>query len=203
MWEARKRLHAQGRILMGNGLGPERVMLGFACDVMGREGAPASMLGEDFYAMRVAAGVKPFCLLNATHRTSPRLWNAALYMGYLVGCNDPKGLADEARYLPLIIKCNEAGWEPVTHARATPGAVGVERWGGQRAGAPLLFTVMNRSSEPVDATLTIDIRALGRSAGEKVAALLGQLPITSTRDAERLTLRFRLGPEQANVLEVR
>jgi hypothetical protein len=62
---------------------------------------------------------------------------------------------------------------------------------------------MNRSSEPVDATLTIEIGALGRSAGEKAAALLGQLPITSTHDAERLTLRFRLGPEQANVLEVR
>lgn len=203
MWEARRRLHAQGKILMGNGLGAERVMLGFACDVMGREGAPTSMLSEDFYAMRVAAGVKPYCLLNATHRTSPRMWNAALYMGYLVGCNDPKALADEARYLPLIITCNEAGWEPVTQARATPAAVGVERWGGQRPGAPLVFTVMNRSAEPVDATVTINLGALGKNAKMRAVALLDRRPVESNPDGRTLVLRLRLGAEEANAFELK
>lgn len=200
MWEAGKRLHAQNKILMANGVGATRVMLGFACDVMGREGAPASLVAEEFYATRVAAGVKPYCLLNATHRTSPRLWNAALYMGYLMGCNDPKGLADEARYLPLIIKCNEAGWEPITHAHATPRAVGLERWGGQGRDAPLFFTVMNRSTEPVDAVVTIDLAALPRSTGMKAAALLDSLALQPEQNARLLTLRFRLEAEQANVI---
>jgi hypothetical protein len=124
-------------------------------------------------------------------------------MGYLVGCNDPKGLADEARYLPLIIKCNEAGWEPVTHARATPETVGVERWGGQRAGAPLLFTVMNRSSEPVDATLTIDLPALKLGNPTPAKALLDALAITSEKHGRQLVLQFHLAAEQANVIEVR
>ena len=62
-------------------------MLGFACDVMGGEGAPSYSAGEGFYALRVAAGLKPYCLLNAAHRVSPRLWNSCLYMGYLMGCN--------------------------------------------------------------------------------------------------------------------
>jgi hypothetical protein len=203
MWEAGRRLHAQKKILMANGVGATRVMLGFACDVMGREGAPASLLGEEFYATRVAAGVKPYCLLNATHRTSPRLWNAALYMGYLVGCNDPKGLADEARYLPLIIRCNEAGWEPITHARATPRAVGIERWGGQRKEAPLLFTVMNRATEPVEAVVTVDLAALPRRAGTEAIALLDSLAIKCEQTAQQLTLRFRLEAEQANVIALR
>src|SRR5206468_6633435 len=104
LWEASKRLHAQGKILMANGLSPERVLLGFACDVMGREGAPSYETGEGFYAMRVMAGPKPYCLLNATHRVSARLWSSCLYQGYLMGCNAEPGLADEASYLPLIIR---------------------------------------------------------------------------------------------------
>jgi hypothetical protein len=202
MWEAGRRLHAQGKILMANGIGPTRVLLGFASDVMGREGAAASTTIEDFYAPRVAAGVKPYCLLNATHRVSPRIWNAALYMGYLMGCNDPKGLADEARYLPLMIKCNEAGWEPVTHASASPAVVGVERWGGRTPGGALLFTVMNRSTEPVDVGLTISLSALKEKRVLRAHALLNAVAIRSKVDSGQLLLRFRLGPEEAEVIEL-
>ncbi len=202
MWEAGTRLHAQKKILMANGVGPDRVMLGFACDVMGREGAPGSTLSEEFYTVRVAAGSKPYCLLNATHRSSPRLWAMSLYMGYLMGCNDPKALDDEARYLPLVIKCNEAGWEPITHARVAPAEIGVERWGGQGGGSPLLFTVMNRSSEPRDAVLTIDLAALQCGTDARAKALLDKLPIAREVNAQRLVLRFRLGAEEANVIEI-
>lgn len=203
MWEAGQRLHARGKILMANGIGPERVMLGFACDVLGRDGAPASVLSEDFYALRVAAGVKPYCLLNATHRTSPRLWNAALYLGFLVGCNDPKGLADEARYLPLIIQCNEAGWEPITHARASPVVVGVERWGGQAADAPLYFTVMNRSTEPVDSALTIDLAALKQRPDVRAEPRLGKSLVASEPAPGQLTLRLHLAAEQTEVIAIK
>jgi hypothetical protein len=47
MWEARTRLHAQDKILMANGVHPERVMLGFACDVLGREGAEWRLLAGE------------------------------------------------------------------------------------------------------------------------------------------------------------
>ncbi|MDO8543911.1 MAG: hypothetical protein Q7S40_25995 [Opitutaceae bacterium] len=203
MWEARRRLHAQGKILMANGVHPERVMLGFACDVMGREGSPAYTVGEEFYALRVAAGVKPYCLLNASHHVSPRLWNSCLYLGYLMGCNDPKGLPDEARYLPLIIKCNEAGWEAVTHARSAPAVVGVERWGGQGKEAPLFFTVMNRSTAPVEAEIAIDLAALRRTGAVRATALLGDLAIKTETTSRQLLVRLKLGAEEANVIQVR
>ncbi len=202
LWEAARRLHARGKILMANGVGADRVMLGFACDVMGREGAPAYDSGEGFYAARVAAGVKPYCLLNATHRTSARLWNSCLYLGYLMGCNSPAGLADEAKYLPLIIRCNEAGWQPVTQARARPAEVGVERWGGEKAGAPLLFTVMNRSTGSVNAEVVIDGNVMQRRRPVRAATLVAKRPFEMTEAGGRLVLKFRLGPEEAEVLEI-
>ena len=201
MWEARRRLHAQGKILMANGLSPERVMLGFACDVMGREGAPSYESGEGFYAMRVAAGSKPYCLLNATHHVSPRLWASSLYMGYLMGCNSEPGLADEAKYLPIVIKCNEAGWQPVTHARATPAVVGVERWGGETADGALLFTVMNRAAKPVTAELVIDRVPLRRSPPVRVVDLLNRKAADIRPAGDQLVVTLQLGPEEASALE--
>jgi hypothetical protein len=153
--------------------------------------------------MRVMAGPKPYCLLNATHRVSPRLWNSCLFEGYLMGCNAPNGLTDEAKYLPLIIRCNEAGWQPLTHARVTPGVVGIERWGGERADSPLLFTLMNRSREPVAAEISIDRAALRRPELAHVVALLdGSKPETNA-SAALLVVKLRLAAEEAAVLEIR
>jgi hypothetical protein len=203
MWEARERLHARGKILMANGLSQERVMPGFACDVMGREGVPPYEVGEGFYAMRVAAGMKPYCLLNAKHHVSPRLWASCLYMGYLMGCNSETGLADEAKYLPIVIQCNEAGWQPVTRARATPAVVGVERWGGESAKAPLFLTVMNRSLQPVMAELTLDRDGLGRARRTRAIDLVARTALETKTVGDRLVLTFKLGPEQATAIELR
>ena len=201
--ELGKRLHAQGKFFLANGVHLNRVMLGFACNVMGGEGAPSYSAGEGFYTLRVAAGLKPYCLLNATHKVSPRLWNSCLFMGYLMGCNSEKGLADEAEYLPLIIRINEAGWQPVTHARAPgPRFVGVERWGGQEPNAPLFLTVMNRSAEPAGAEVTVDLAALDRAGATRATSLLSEIPVTAERKGQQLVLRLKLAAEQATVIQI-
>ena len=164
---------------------------------------PSIDSGEGFYAMRVMAGPKPYCLLNAMHRVSARLWNACLYQGYLMGCNSSAGLADEAKYLPLIIKCNEAGWQPVTHARATPLAVGIERWGGEQADAPLYFSVLNRSREPVSAEISIDRAALRRPELAHAIALVENATLETKASRAALVVKLELDPEQASVFEVR
>jgi hypothetical protein len=204
LWELGKRLHAQGKIFIANGVHPDRVMLGFACDVMGEEGRRMYDAGEGFYALRVAAGLKPYCLLNAEHRVSPKLWNSCLYLGYLMGCNAEKGLADEAKYLPVIIRLNEAGWQPVTHARASFPAVGVERWGGQDPKAPIFFTVMNRSAEPAgsEVEVAVDLASLRLPADARATSLLPEIPITAERKGQQLVLRFELAPEQATAIQL-
>lgn len=202
LWELGRRLHAQGKIVLANGVHPDRVMLGFACDVMGGEGKPNYLAGEGFHALRVAAGSKPYCLLNAAHGVSPRLWNSCLYMGYLMGCNAEKGLADETKYLPVIIKLNEAGWQPVTYARATPAVVGIERWGGQEPNSALFFTVMNRSLEPVQAEVTVDLPALHCASGATAKAMPSEIPVAAERKGKQLVLRFSLASEQATALQI-
>jgi hypothetical protein len=202
LWELGARLHAQGKIFFANGVHADRVMLGFACDAMGGEGTPVYTGGEAFYALRVAAGMKPYCLLNASHKSTPRLWNSCLYMGYLVGCNAENGWKDEQKYLPLITKLNQAGWHPITHARATSPAVGVERWGGQDAHAPLFFTVMNRSEKAVETELTVDLHSLRRATNQTVLGFPEGVKLDEGLRNGALLLHLKLAAEQAAALSV-
>jgi hypothetical protein len=203
IWELTHRLHAQDKIVLANGVHPDRMLLGFACDVMGAEGGRTYDSGEGFYALRVTAGPKPYCVLNAAHKVTPRLWNSCLYLGFLMGCNDPKGLADEEKFLPAIIACNEAGWAPVTRARATPSAVGVERWGGDQTGGRLFFTVMNRSTEPIVARVALDLAALHVPAAAEVVSIVEPLKLEIRRGERELIVHVPLQAEQAVALEVR
>jgi hypothetical protein len=196
IWELGRRLHAQGKIFIANGVHPDRAMLGFACDVMGSEGTAVYDAGENFYVSRVAAGIKPYCYLNASHRVSPKLWNSVLYMGYLMGANSPKGLADEKKYLPTIIKLNEAGWQPVTYARAKPNAVGVERWGQMN------FTAMNRGKESVDALLTIDLKSLKLKGAVSVKELVSGNELASETKDDRLVISVPLKAEETIAIEL-
>jgi hypothetical protein len=196
IWELGRRLHAQGKIFIANGIHPDRAMLGFACDVMGSEGTPVYDAGENFYVSRVAAGIKPYCYLNATHKVSPKLWNSVLYMGYLMGANSKKGLAGEKKYLPLIIKMNQAGWQPVTYARAKPKVVGVERWG------QMYFTAMNRSKKNVDAELAIDLKALKLEGAISVNELVGGKELASETREDRLVISVPLQAEETIAIEL-
>jgi hypothetical protein len=196
IWELGRKLHAQGKIFTANGVHPDRAMLGFGCDVMGSEGAPVYDAGENFYVSRVAAGIKPYCYLNATHKVSPRLWNSVLYMGYLMGANSKQGLADEKKYLPMIIKLNEAGWQPVTYARAEPKVVGVERWG------QLNFTAMNRSKENVDAEFAVDLKSLELKGAVTVKELVSGKKLASEIKEDRLVISVPLKAEETIAIEL-
>src|SRR6266542_837459 len=64
LWELSSRLHARNKIVFANGVHANRVMLGFAVDVLGMEGLPSYKNRATFYATRVAADTKPYCALN-------------------------------------------------------------------------------------------------------------------------------------------
>ena len=164
--------------------------------MIGSEGTPVYDAGENFYVSRVAAGIKPYCYLNASHKVSPKLWNSVLYMGYLMGANSEKGLADEKKYLPIVIKLNEAGWQPVTYVRAEPKVVGVERWG------QVNFTAMNRSKENVDAELAIDLKSLNLKGAVSVKELVSGKELASKIREDRLAISVPLKAEEAIAIEL-
>jgi len=62
-------------------------------------------------------------------------------------------------YMPIIRDLSSAGWEPITHASATPRAE-IERFGSFRRG-PVLLTVRGPQGEPLQAEVTLDIAACG------------------------------------------
>lgn len=66
------------------------------------------------------------------------------------------------KYIPILRRLFDAGWEPVTHARVTPPSVRIERYGPAPNGE-VLFAVYNPSNAKVDAALSVDVSEKGLS----------------------------------------
>ncbi|MCS7224441.1 MAG: hypothetical protein NZ959_07785 [Armatimonadetes bacterium] len=65
------------------------------------------------------------------------------------------------KYIPLIQRIAQAGWEPITYARSNNPKVYVERYGPSKKGDPVYFTIMNDHTSEQHAVIDIDTRALG------------------------------------------
>ncbi len=196
--ELSKQLHAQNRILFANGTHANRVMLGFYVDVLGEEGLP-DFTKPGFYAKRVAAFDKPFCALNGRDNTNPRVWNSCLYLGLFIGARNKQGEQLERKYLPIIIRMNEAGWRPVPHARSDSNDVVLERWGDGN-GKPLFLSVLNRSKGKVATKLSIDRKQVGLKKPVLHDLLSGKaIPANPDQNG---SFPVRLNGETASVFEV-
>lgn len=62
------------------------------------------------------------------------------------------------KYIPIIKKIANAGWQPVTFARADSPSLRIERFGDS---ANLFFTVRNNGTRPISAHLIFDLKDLG------------------------------------------
>ena len=200
LWQLSRRLHAQNKIVFANGIHRNRVMLGFAVDALGCEGVPSYRSGEGYYSARVAAYQKPYCSLNGRDSVNPVAWNSCLYLGILIGSRSDKGQELERKYLPAMIRINEAGWEPVTYASADKSAVGVERWG---KGNGLYFTAMNRSKQPVETRLQLDIDGLHLGRKVKATDLITGAALDTESDKHNVFVKLSLEAEQAVAIAVK
>jgi len=90
---------------------------------------------------------------------------------------------------------NEAGWEPVTHARVTPAEVGIERWGNTQFGS-IYFSLLNRSDKAVSAEVSVDGAALRLPSKIEISDLFGSTVSKQT------SVAIALAPGQATVLSV-
>lgn len=80
------------------------------------------------------------------------------------------------RYLPLIKRVAEAGWQPVTGARTDNPQLWIERFGPAAADGAVYFTVLNTATTPQTGTLAIepDFATL-RGAGTASELLTGRV----------------------------
>jgi len=184
---AAEQLHAAGKLVMANGFGYGFPFHAHWVDVGGNE-IRWTRQRDDFAFFdyrRVLAYRKPFLPLNNeffdrefTAEVAEDYFRWALFYGFPPSCFAPGAGAfgnywDNPefhnrdrhlfrRYVPLIVRLCEAGWEPVTHALSDNEKVLVERFGRWSEGN-LHFTVYNASDQMQNAVVAIDAAKLGLS----------------------------------------
>ncbi len=187
--DLRHKLDERHGLLMANIFPYNYVFFNHLLDVMGHE-----VWGDQSRALfnleRTLAYQKPYCLLMQLKPEVPRqkreAWmRSALFFGIFP--NIVGGTTDVAqyerfrdlfkRYMPTIIELATAGWEPITHAKASREEVGVERFGPKDDA--VYFTVKNFAEERQKVRLDFSLGELGVEApGAATEMLTGEeLPL--------------------------
>lgn len=217
-----RELRGMGKLLFGNSL-PERYAFLAPCfDVMGTEtnwlraGALVPPADDWFALKRYMAYHKPYLLLMNTDydRLTPdlvdRYLQHCLFYGFYPSMFSHNAAENPywetplwyerdrnlfRRYIPLIQRVAEAGWEPLTGARAEEPRVWLERFGPDPTGRAWI-TVLNTGELPVRTRVILDPAVFGVAPG--VTVILD--PRGLTRDDEGLILSLESG--QVQVLEL-
>jgi hypothetical protein len=172
-----REVHGLNKLMMANATPSSLCWLAPNLDVMGTEtdwnpgGQWRPMSGEELLYRRALCRGKPYCFLMNTEFTKLSRERVEKYMerclayGMFPGffsANAATGHYFERpelferdrplfrKYVPLCKLVAEAGWEPVTRARAGGATILVERFGGN------YLTVFNDSTERHPATITTE-----------------------------------------------
>ena len=204
----RSELRPRGKILFGNGIRKRRAWAGFLCDVLGVEANQSVYRDASHYAFfRTIAYHKPFLLLYYYRYPSMELPRAAVeeYVQSAIAF----GIAPETRpfgkertrdvdlydrFIPILRRLGQAGWEPVSHARVSDRELWCERFGS--GGRGLFFTVYNPAEADRTTRLSIDLVALGQPVGTV-------RELVERRDVDRDGLnRLRVPAKSLRVIQI-
>ncbi len=218
-------LHRMGKLLFANSV-PHR--FSFLCawlDVMGtetnwvRDGQWRPSTDADLSFKRTMCYQKPYLLLMNT-RFDPftpdlveKYFQRSLFYGIFPSMFSHNASEDQywrnptwynrdrhlfKRYIPIVKRVAEAGWEPLTHARSSNAKVYVERFGPDRAGNVYL-TVLNDSAETEKATITVQLEPLGLKEVGDVRELVADEDPAFEQSAGTITFDVELAPDQVRV----
>jgi len=104
------------------------------------------------------------------------------------------------RYIPIIKKVAEAGWEPITYAITNQDSVYVERFGPDSEGR-VYFTLFNHSSEFQNIVLTINNTELNLDKVKEVREWMSEK--TLNVDSEnQVKIELEIPPEQVRLISI-
>jgi hypothetical protein len=218
-------VHRLGKLTFANGV-PYRFT--FLCpwlDVLGTETdwlrggqyQPAPIMQMDLW--RTMSGQKPYLLLMNTDYDAfkpdmvEKYLQRCLFYGMWPGMfshnasenpywQNPKWYNRDrplfTKYIPLIKRVAEAGWQPVTEAAVDNDKILVERFGPHTRGA-VYFTLFNDTPAVQRGTLNLNLAVLRLPAQAKVRELISRKPVE--RVGNRWVLELR--PQEVAVLELR
>ena len=171
-----------------------------------------------FYLKRTLSWRKPYMFLMNTHfetwttGMTERYMQLCLFYGMFPGFFSENAasncyFANPAwynrdrplfrKYMPIIQRVAQAGWEPITRANCDVADVWIERW-GRSTESGMYFTVMNTASAPRQATLTFDFAPA--ASLDASAAIVDAGDDREMGSASRCTLD--LGPGEVRALRV-
>jgi len=91
------------------------------------------------------------------------------------------------KYIPLIKRIAEAGWQPITEARCDNASIYLERFGPDASGA-IYFTLLNDTAQPQSGEVTINTVALKLTGQLKATELIAGKTLAPTGGRFRVTL---------------
>jgi hypothetical protein len=106
------------------------------------------------------------------------------------------------KYIPILRRMFDAGWQPITHAQALPAGTRVERY-GPSAGGDALWAVYNPSAAPLEARLRIDTASLKLDVQQPAATgLVSGSALTCQRHAGQVEVVVPLGAKRCEVVRL-
>ena len=102
------------------------------------------------------------------------------------------------RYMPMIKRIAEAGWEPVTYAMTDNDAVYVERFGPDEEGK-LYFTLLNDSPETQEVRVTIMGAKLSLDELKTVEDMLSEESVDVSAGDGNMVIELSMSPEQVRL----
>jgi len=104
------------------------------------------------------------------------------------------------RYIPIIKKVAEAGWEPITYAKTNNDKVYIERFGSTD---DIYFTLLNNSNTEQKVDVVIMYKDLGLEKKETITDIISGESINVTVDGDSIILKLKMSPEQVRLFTFR
>ena len=111
-------------------------------------------------------------------------------------------IAGFKKFIPILRRMFDAGWQPITHARVQGSAARVERY-GSAAGGEVLLAVYNPTSAPLAIQLRIDTAALQLADRQSPAsAMVSGAALACRRQGDKIGLTVPLGAKKCEVVRL-
>jgi len=102
------------------------------------------------------------------------------------------------RYIPIIKKIAEAGWEPITYAVTNKDSVYIERYGPDTDGN-VYFTLLNNSNKTLETNVTIMTDELKLTNTDTVEDLILGERVSASASDSNIKLTAKMAPEQVRL----
>lgn len=192
-------IHSKGGLTCANTSAMASLIYGQYMDVLVREEPATNMRGDAGIVLRMLACRKPVAFYQPPE--DARGVRLAMFYGFAPGIDATKEEMRPVakRYMPIIQKIDEAGWQPVTHARGE--GLAIERYGSKPDNLYFAVRLKDKAAGQQGAVMQIDAKAMGIDpASVSIVEMAENRDVQPRVNGTILDVQFRIAPEETLVL---